>query len=269
SDITSDVSRPLAEVLQRAMSLDESKRFSSIKIFWEELKRAATVPDPVPIPTTPPPLEKQTTLPDKAKHAAKTRPARSWMLRVAILCALLLLLIGAGAWAWNITHSSAATITVQQGHTTPSATPAHLPPTPQPTDTGPHTMLDGYPDMRGVYNGHLVPLGAPYISFKLNIQQQTQNRISGTFTVPVYKDDHLKNATFTGTIDKSGTLQIAITGASGDLILQMSGGLNNSSPYTDSLGGTFTSCQAGSKTTCLPGGDPPSGPWTMERDQTS
>jgi hypothetical protein len=191
-----------------------------------------------------------------------------------MLCAVLLLLSGAGAWAWSTYKHGTTPANAQQGNPTPvpetvGIVDAPLTVTPQPAASGSPKTLDGYPNMRGVYDGHLVPLDEPYISFQLDIKRQDRGRISGTFTVPEYKDDHLKNATFSGTADTSCKLSITVVGASGDMILYMYGGLNNSSPYTYSLGGTFESCQPGNKATCLPGGDPHAGSWAMERVPTS
>lgn len=273
SKISSHIALPLAEVLQQAMSLDMQQRFVSARAFWEELKLAANTPVSRPV-TEPPAPEKLPTSPTQENQASKTRRRLSPLLQVAIICAVLLLLCAAGTWIWAATHGYTGTFLGAQGQTTPSAGAASSLSV-QPTGTSaPSTpalssTIDGRPNMLGVYNGHLVPLDEPYISFQLTIQHQEQERVSGTFTAPTYKDDHLKNATFSGTVDTSGKLDITVIGAAGDAILHMFGGLNNSSPYTYSLGGAFQSCQPGKGITCSPGGDPHAGSWTMEREPAS
>jgi hypothetical protein len=129
--------------------------------------------------------------------------------------------------------------------------------------------------MRGTYYGNLKPVSPPSaagttIAFTLIVQYQERDMISGTFNAPDYKKG--QNASFTGTVDAAGKVNLNVLDAAGGTILVFSGGLSSSVSYALSLTGNFYSCPAGpgpAKPTgpaaACPGKAHPSGSWTMQQ----
>lgn len=254
----------------------------------EPLVRRIVVPDPNS-PTVPdlhllttesavfPPLynQQQTQIPRR----------RRLRLRVAIIYALLCLLFGTGVWALSAIHGHPTAPVASKSGTSPTGTFSSPQATaPGSTATSPGIAststptLNGFPDILGTYYGNLKPVSPPpaantTIAFTLIVQYQKQNRISGTFNAPGYKNG--QNDSFTGTVNTIGKVKFNVTGAAGSTILVFSGGLNSRVSYSFSLAGNFYSCPAGpagpaarhpAPALACSGKGHPSGFWTMRQD---
>jgi hypothetical protein len=174
------------------------------------------------------------------------------LLKVAITCAILLLLISAGAGFWSSVHTQASTSATLSTPTSAPTQPAGHVPAATPTPTSTH-----YPHMLGSYAGLLSPLGASTGNLSLVIKQQQQSLISGTFSSPQ------QTGNFSGTVDVAGAIQFTVKNGSGATIYTFAGGLNGSPQLTDSMGGTFYSCTSAAGSSCQAGSNL-SGTWTLD-----
>lgn len=256
-----EIPSALARTLQQALALQQDERFSSVQAFWQALQASAHEAPPTPAPravstSTPEPtstpiptplpsakVERAPTEPPQEKQPQRPRPVR--FLQILLICIVLLLLLGTGIWLGGTGY-----------HSGPAAA---LPPSPTAT-TGYTPTLNGYPQMLGTYTGILYPLAATSstITFTLNVQGQHQNQISGTFVSTVQKE-----STFHGQIDFAGKIQFIVADKTGNAMLTFTGGSNDSSSYSNTLGGTFLSCAPNQGPTCQISSKGLSGTWTM------
>jgi eukaryotic-like serine/threonine-protein kinase len=276
SKITPHVPQALAEVLQKALALDPSERFASVREFWQALntqalsngaltQALARPATPIPTPAGPmgvaalPTLVKNPSSPTAAPIAQPVRnppPRRALLPGVTLLCILLLVLIGVGTWAWATTH----TRTSQQN--TPSSAPGMTQHTPGPGAPTPTSVFGPYPHMLGTYRGVLIFLDTTRSNFTLIIKHQVDDQISGIFS-STRPDGTFKAS---GKIDQQGDIDISIVDSSGNAFLGLSGGFNGiDDPITSTLGGSFYSCVPKHGATCLqdPNSTTLSGSWTL------
>jgi serine/threonine protein kinase len=279
SSVTPDVPRLLAEVLQKALALNPSERFASVREFWQALTMF-TIGDNVPAqalarPATPIPLPASAlgiaALPTLVKNPPDAQsarvaepshpvpPRRALLPGVTILCVLLLILIGLGTWAWATTH----------GQTTPfppnqSGTPANTRSTSTIGEPTPTSVSGPYLSMLGRYTGALTNwntnIKVASITYTLVITHQDYDKISGTFNSIEYQ-----NAYFIGQIDRQVDIQFTVMDASGNAIFLFNGGSNNVPGETKNttLGGVFYSCLPDHGATCLQDPNAISGIWNL------
>lgn len=306
SQVIADLPRPLAQVLQQGLALEPDKRFASVKAFWEallapptqeETSAPADLPPAADAPATSSMQEDASTpilaIPAGDEHSTPTlaiptedvrsalpaggtqaRRSRSKkpLLRVALLCALALVLTSAGAWAWiaNSNHITLPT-TARQGSPSTSLTPGQpQQPTSQATLPVSPTPPVSYPSLSGTYNGNLQPTFPPpragrTIPFTLHIQHQESQRISGSFTASSFKSDRFTGDLFTGLVSPSGQVQFTVLDASGSAILAFTGRLTKVSSSSAPPGGRFHSCAAENGAICLTSDGPLSGSWTVQQ----
>ncbi len=266
SQFTSGFSTSQAETLQYALNLDPQERFTSVQEFWKLLKTQPELRPQTLSVLTPAPVEQNVPVPVVAPIAEQPVTAKksrtSLIARLALGALILLFLLGAtGTWLWN-TASHSATADVSATAT------SGLTITPKP---GTPSHIDGSPNVLGLYTGELTPLGTYTVDFNISILRQTQNTLDGSFAAPSSSRANLKNDRLHGTIDHAGTVHFTIIDSSSNsIVLAFIGGLNDSSPYSHTLGGTFYNCIAGQSTTCIQDKQTPfSGTWVMEQDQTN
>jgi serine/threonine protein kinase len=248
SKLTSNVHRPLAETLQKALALDPAERFQSVKAFWHTLSSLPMIDQDAP-----PVASKQRTpvagsanpvgaaLPTPVGSPSNINQAKSGKRRlsllptVAVLCALLLFFAGLGTWAWASAHSSGKPIL--------GVTPSQH----ETSTTGRSTPTPGsgkYLSIVGNYQGTLTFATGSTIYFTLSITHQAQSQFSGTFNSPQ------QSGTISGAIDIKNDIDIKVIDSSNNAVLHLYGGFNGIPQPTDSAGGGFTKCASKSGPNC-------------------
>jgi serine/threonine protein kinase len=265
SKVAPGVSRPLAEALQKALALNPSERFQSIKEFWQTLSMAPVLEEeaaplvlrhktPAASAATP---GRATTTPDAETTPASRilqagRSRRLLLPIVAILCAITLLLAGLGALA--LTHRPTA-IGGQSGQNTPAGQQR----SPTESSSTPTSASGPYANVQGKYTGTFFYLDkdgnpTPQIPFTLIINQQNKDQFAGSFDSPGL------SGTVRGTTDQHRNVVWTIIDASGNARLAFSGGLNGIDTSQintqNSAGGTLTRCLPDYGSVCVP----PQGP---------
>jgi hypothetical protein len=215
--------------------------------------------------------------PGKVLPERRKKTPRPWykvhLLRGALLCALLFLLLSSGVWVWVTSsgHTIIPTIpTTRQGSTSTPSTPGKPQPTSQATILESPSAPGSYPSLSGVYNGNLQPVfpsptSGTMIPFTLHIQHQDQMKVSGSFSAPSYKNGRFQNDTFIGVVTPSGQIQFTVIDASGSAALAFNGRITKSSSYPSPLGGDFHSCADVYGATCQASKGPLSGNWTVQQ----
>jgi len=277
SKVAPGVSRPLAEALQKALALNPSERFRSIKEFWQALSVAPVLEEEAapfvlgqktPAASAATPIDALPTQSSDATPAVKIvrvdRPRRSLLPIVAILCALILLLAGLGTLA--LTHNQAAP-TGRSGQNTPSGQP-----TASITGTSILTSTPGqYTNIIGTYQGRLFFIGGTYTTFTLFITHQVGGQFTGNFVSPL---PSLQSGTVVGTIDtaKNPDIDMTFLDSSQNALLYLSGGLNGITDSrintNDSAAGTFFTCRPHSGPNCIHGGST-GGSWSLNFESSA
>jgi serine/threonine protein kinase len=239
-EIAEGIPRYLAKELQRALAINPAERFPSVNAFWQALNTLPDKPSEHPSATI-----VDSTIEFSPVRATATEPApvrntptygnssqSSLLLKIAVLCAALLTLIGAGTWLIAM-HRTPATSSVSS--TLPSSTGLA---SSSSSDTG------HYPNLLGSYAGTLIPLGSSSSVFTLFVQHQQKNQISGTFS------STQQEGNFAGVVDSNGNLHFTVVNDAGDAVLAFAGGLNGAANVLESMGGTFSSCAPANGANC-------------------
>jgi hypothetical protein len=139
------------------------------------------------------------------------------------------------------------------------------------------STVGGYPSLSGVYTGNLLPTfpssaAGTMIPFTLNIQHQSQQKISGSFSAPSYRNGRFQNDTVSGTVTPDGHVQFIVIDNSGNAVLSFHGRLTVDSSTSDPLGGGFSGCSdnqnnsiSQSSGSCQESQGPLSGTWTVDQ----
>jgi len=235
--VVPSVPEPIAEAIQRALSLNSDERFATVEEFWRALSSykiaegtEAPIVMPVPLPqqgfanafapVTPPVDTLATGVPRKAGMSAVDRDRKNRTL-FPVFIALALVAIVAGA-ALGALHLPAQT---SHGQPTPIHRPTTAPttvPTTKPT-TQPTTVQAHYPVLISSYNGNISDvLTKPSTNSTMSLTHISQNgaTISGYFAVGSGLSG---SGNFTGSVTTDNKIQFTVPGLSGFLPLFFQG----------------------------------------------
>ncbi|HEX7733610.1 MAG TPA: serine/threonine-protein kinase [Ktedonobacteraceae bacterium] len=279
SNISADVPREQAKVLQRALALDPAERFNSIREFWEVLRPLFAEPEQEQL-LSPEHIPARSATPDDAVptipasgwgkrasgqsrvpvsrvsglRAPNSRASHRWLLpTVAGAVALTLLLLSAATWALGAVshnHSSASpTGTVASGSSV-----AQRPPLASATPA--------YPRVTGTFRGMFTPINALPVAARLVIDQQSGARFSGTFFSTLF------SGKASGVVDPGGGLNWTLLDARNNAMLYFSGGLNGIGATQintpDNMAGSFYKCSPQPGPRCnQPDGTETGGFWSL------
>ena len=195
NELVSTVPVHVAEAINRALSLDAHKHFSSVEQFWEVLwaVEPTSVARSMSFVSSLPPLPpKQAVIRPAAVSAPKQLQApRAWKL--AVLLIILVLLIGLGVSADSLSQVLTRSTHSTSKHHLSSLTPTVRPSTPTPTPTPVSIIL------RGTYKGTIYDIPAKVrTGLTLTQVQQRRGKISGILAVG---PGLLGFGPFSGTID--------------------------------------------------------------------
>ena len=254
NEVIPGIPAPAAEAIQRAMSIDDNDRFSSVEQFRAELIALASqassgLAESLPPPSSSPPAivpEQSGTLhagqpgdlQPVASRQAEERlvpapaPARQPATRVGkpgvllILLALLLSLsVGAGFWFYTRSPSPA--------HPTTSI-PSLIRTSPTPIATPAPSI---YPALTGTYTGTIYDVSTNVrTNMSLTGIRQNQVNITGYLAL----GPHIQGSgTFRGTVDTGKHLQFIVTDTAGKTTLFFDGVIQSAT----SLSGNYYSCR--------------------------
>ena len=242
----------VADVLQRALSINSNERYPSVEDFWQALKAnqgassLSDVADPIPLfpqeGILPPITGRQNgsmTPAPRVEVQKLPREGRKRGLLPLFLALIALLVIASAAalfWTFVVGNRPSAPVAPSPvAHhtpiTTPTATPTPKPtpsptPTPKPTPTAkptptPTPVPSGYPVLASSYGGtiHNVPANING-NMTLTSIQQNGSAISGYMAL---SSGLQGNGSFNGTVGKNGSITFLVNAYSNHLPLYFYG----------------------------------------------
>ncbi|HEU0003892.1 MAG TPA: protein kinase [Ktedonobacteraceae bacterium] len=271
NEIIPDVPILLSEAIQRAMSIDDNDRFSSVEQFREVLVSLASQAAPglseelASTSSSPPALlpEQPGTLhvreldglqlaasrqadetPAPAPVAAPPHATRVWKPGVLLILLAILISLSAGAGFWFYRQS------LPPAHpTTPTPSLIRTSPTSVPAAT---TAPSIYPALSGTYTGTIYDVSAN-VTTNISLTSIRQNRVNIAGYLAL--GPHIQGSgPFRGTIDTSKHVQFIVTDAAGKARLFFDGVMQSAT----NLSGDYYSCSPagtpqGSQCSRIPG----------------
>lgn len=193
STIVADVPAHVTQAIERAMSIGQESRFSTVEEFWLALNTPLTeiysqTPDINTSPSSN--TSKKVALPEDHQHTQARHPQQEKSILLFFLCLAFLIIVGGGLSFWSYTRNNHMTTSIASSHASPLSTSPTLTPSPPEANS--------YAHIKSTYRGTVHDLSTDS-STEMSLEKISQNneRIAGSFT-----GLHMSES-FTGVLDSS------------------------------------------------------------------